>query len=263
MRSFLLSAAALLSAAGVSVAAPLVGVAGYGPFGNQGLYSFDLDTGQATLIGLTGLSEINGLAWDASGGTLYATTSGSDLYRINPFTGASTLVADAFGISPEGGLTFDGQGNLWAVRQGELGTVDLSNGQFSGVSFVQSPATDFSGLGFDAASGNVLLYAKNGSDSDRAMVVDPLTGGVQQSVAYDFAGAGSVGGLDVDPMTDAAVLSDGSSLFVSLPGTIDFDVTGGLSTGVTGISGLAFIPSPGSLALLAFGGVVASRRRRG
>ncbi|MGP1345945.1 MAG: hypothetical protein ACTS3F_04655 [Phycisphaerales bacterium] len=261
MRSIIVTAAALASACGAAVAAPIVGVAGYSAFGTQALYAFDQTTGQATLIGDTGLSQINGLAWNPASGILYATTSGSDLYRINQYTAKATLIADAFGITPAGGLTFDNAGNLWATNANQFGTINLATGAFTGISTLQSPATDLSGLAFDAATGSLAVYAKNGAADDRLMIVDPATGIVSFSDPYAFAGPGSVGGLDVDPITGIAALTDGASLFLSNPGTFDFNPNAPLFTGVSGISGLAFIPSPGTAALLALGALVATRRR--
>jgi hypothetical protein len=101
--------------------------------GFSDLYRIDFATGQASLVGPIGYNDVEGLAF-APDGVLYAVadaTAGSGsgltdfLIRINPATGAGTLVAPLAGLSGQGlpgagsnfeldyGLAFTGDGRLW------------------------------------------------------------------------------------------------------------------------------------------------------
>src|SRR5262249_8775134 len=69
-----------------------------GPLGfavdpGSSLYSVDLGTATATLIGLSGFSLLEGLAISPSG-QLFATSSVGNLYSINSLTGAATLIGN-------------------------------------------------------------------------------------------------------------------------------------------------------------------------
>ncbi len=62
--------------------------------GNSGLYRINLATGAATLIGVTGLSELFGLGFDTTNNVLYGNSSVNPdrLYRISTVNAAATLV---------------------------------------------------------------------------------------------------------------------------------------------------------------------------
>jgi hypothetical protein len=120
---------------------------------------------------------MDGLAF-APDGTLYGISqSDGDLYTINPTTGATTLVgiSDLSGFDL-GGLTFDSQGNLFAV---------VSNG--GGASFLYGmnrttgAGTFIGNVGFNSVSGLTALRSA-------PAVPEPL------SVAV-FGGLMAVGGL--------------------------------------------------------------------
>jgi hypothetical protein len=72
----------------------------------KGLYTVNRTTGAATLVGLHGVTDLFGLAYDSTNGILYASQSaGSNLYRLDTTTGAATLVGNmGVGI---GGLAYD------------------------------------------------------------------------------------------------------------------------------------------------------------
>src|SRR6266498_3496968 len=78
---------------------------------NGNLYSFDLTTGAATLIGFIGFvsSSINGLAWDPTRRQFIVFVSNvrcGSLYSVDVTTAAVTLLADA-GPIDNAGLTYD------------------------------------------------------------------------------------------------------------------------------------------------------------
>lgn len=82
------------------------GVMAYAVAGTSAnLYSVDLSTATATLIGSTG-EFLEGLAL-SPGGTLFGTDTVGDLYTLNKTTGAATLVGNT-GLGDVEGLVFDG-----------------------------------------------------------------------------------------------------------------------------------------------------------
>lgn len=109
--------------------------------GNNSLYTVNLDTGAATLVGAHGIDDLFGLTYDSSTGTLYATTRfrSESLYTIDQTTGASTLVG---GISPAPGLDglaydtnrdrlvglYSGPGDLYEVNRANGSTTLLNDG---------------------------------------------------------------------------------------------------------------------------------------
>lgn len=102
------------------------------------LYSVNINTGAAIAIGSNSL-RVAGLAFNPVNGTLWmsvrATGAGKDnIYKVNPFTAAATLVgATGFGI-PTKDITFDSNGKLFGVidtagSQSYLIHIDTSNGK--------------------------------------------------------------------------------------------------------------------------------------
>jgi hypothetical protein len=74
---------------------------------DSNLYSVDLSTATATVIGSTGIANLmEGLALSA-GGTLYGTDTAGNLYTLNTSTGAATLVG-LTGAGDIEGLVFNG-----------------------------------------------------------------------------------------------------------------------------------------------------------
>lgn len=73
---------------------------------NNNLYTLDLSTGAATLVGSHGVDDLFGLAVNASGQLFAQSTDSSDnFYSLNKLTGAATLVGGD-GVYT-GGLTFN------------------------------------------------------------------------------------------------------------------------------------------------------------
>jgi hypothetical protein len=95
------------------------------------LATLDRTTGAATLVGATGLSAGEALAYD--NGMLFASENGTEsLYGIDPSTGDPTATL----IGPHGqdvgfhrGMSFDDDGILWLINDtGGIYTVDPSSG---------------------------------------------------------------------------------------------------------------------------------------
>lgn len=94
---------------------------GVGSIGGPQLYSINLLTGQATVIGSTGLTSTTGggLAI-SSGGTFFGTPTASRFGTYNPGTGAFVNIANP--VKPAGGaygaLSFDENGVLYGLNVG-------------------------------------------------------------------------------------------------------------------------------------------------
>jgi hypothetical protein len=115
----------------------------------------DQDTGELTFVGPTGFSDVGGLAFRPTTGTLYGVTSGtggSDLITVDLATGAGTLVGPtgfvdvaALEFAPDGTL-FGGIGGS-SARAGELITIDPATGV----------AASVGGTGFPVLTGLTLV----------------------------------------------------------------------------------------------------------
>jgi hypothetical protein len=99
------------------------GQVGFASSVNGGLYSVDFATATATLVGNTGVSLMEGLAFSPSG-TLYGTDSGGRLYSINTSTAAATQIGD--------------------TGRGDIEGLDFVGNTLVGSSFSSSPSSFFS-----------------------------------------------------------------------------------------------------------------------
>ncbi len=94
---------------------------------DRDLYTVNLVTGAATLVGAHAIPDMFGLGFDGAG-NLYATDSASNFYSMNKSTGAATLIGNT-GIYP-GGLDWDsanGQMILQAAG-GSTYSINLGSG---------------------------------------------------------------------------------------------------------------------------------------
>ena len=117
--------------------------------GSQGLYTVNRTTGAASLVGIHGINDLFGLAFDSTNNVMYGTqyAGGSGLYSLNLTTGAATLIANmGVGI---GGLAYDslndrlvgitdGAGDLYSINRSTGARTLLFDGPFqndSGLAF--------------------------------------------------------------------------------------------------------------------------------
>jgi hypothetical protein len=250
-----------LSVAGIAAsanAAELFGVASFDPFVTQGLYSIDTTTGAATLIGDTGVAEITGLAFDFASGTMYGYTTHSDLYSVDLTTGAASLIADDVAIVPEGDLAFGPTGDLFATNGGDFGSVSMLTAAFDVIGPMGTDGFDISGLAFDA-SGMLFGYAMNGTLDGALLEINPDTGVAALVGISGIVDDSAVAGLDVNPDDDGLFLSNGEGLYAIDRATGTATFLG--AHGVSGMSGIAFIPAPSTVALMGLGLLAAGRRR--
>lgn len=78
------------------------------------LYMLNLETGEITLIGNTGLARIAGLAVNPLDGQLWAAPSNDTVYKIDKTNGEATLIGST-GFSQTTSLSFDSQGKLFGL----------------------------------------------------------------------------------------------------------------------------------------------------
>jgi hypothetical protein len=204
---------------------------GYVSFGlTPGLYSVNVNTGQATLQGNLSGQALQDLAYNPVDGTMYG-VDGRDLYTVNLVTGAVTYTGTFFDV-PSGaldvGLGCDSSGNFYihdivtdAIYKGTLASQSLLYATDMDTNYSQGLTVNWAGdnRGYHAALG-------------------PWPGGNYYSRLYSF-----------DP--------NGGDL--ALEGLFNPDGTFPIFEG----GDIAIIPGPGGLALLVLAGLGARRRRRG
>jgi hypothetical protein len=90
------------------------------------LYSLNLNTGKATVIGALGAPGMNALTFSPTG-TLYAMSyATTNLYAVNPASGRATVVFNT-GFTSAGDLAFETDGSLYLTSPTDLVKIDLSN----------------------------------------------------------------------------------------------------------------------------------------
>lgn len=203
----------------------------FGAFPGE-ILTINVNTAQATVLGRAPAA-MNDLAWDPITNTLYGSDGAGNLYSGLENPGSATLLGN-FGIgSLEVGLAFDSRGNIYVHDLISDGIYVGSAGNLTSLSLLhQIPYnSNFSqGLFVDWHSGDLGYHgALNGSalTSENYTFGTVITGGGYGPLASTFP---------VEPTT-------------GLPQVEVGDLT-------------RPIPTPGSLALLAIGGLAAARRRR-
>lgn len=209
------------------------------------LYVVDAATGEATMIGSTGVDRLGGLAY--RDGALYAYNT-LNLYRIDPATAATELIGPLGTAHPEGGLSFHpGTGELYGTKSlsnDELVRIDVATGVSTPVGLLGPSGRDTSGLAFDA-TGQLFGVSYRGSDPDLLVKIDSETAAV--SVVGELgtpAASPSVGGLGFDPDVGVLYLVSGGKLY-----RVDTDSGAATEVGATGVAdlgGLAVVPAGGA-----------------
>jgi len=239
------------------------------------LYDVDPATGATSNPRSTGIPLLTGIAYSPAG-VLYgisnrdAVVNPNSLFRIDPVTGASTLVGPT-GLRAivEGDLAFNpATGVLYGVTNVETAAREM---------FTINPATGAATIvGPVSASANIdpsaLEFLPDGrlvtidSLNDRLLTVDPATAAIVSSVPLSSP-LGVVAGLALDPSTGVLYAADGGidgtrSLYRLDATTGQLTLIGPTPGAPFGLSSLEFIPEPSAPAFLAAVAVLALRRRR-
>ncbi len=255
-----------------SLRAQLVGV----EFNTGTFYSISTTDGSLQLIGDTDIANIGALEFNPQDGFLYGFTTGAakltNLYRftISPsFDAVTAELVGPLGLSIfEGGIAFSPLGGAFAVNGGvtvpALLSLDIATGDATLINFF-ADRHDINGLGWRSDG---LLIGLDNTD-DALLAIDPITAGV---TVIDQVGAaiGSVGGMAMGEagnffVTAGPLAADpgSNSLYSFDPFTGDHVFIASYENQIlaNGFSGLAFVPEPATLTMLALGGLALLRRR--
>jgi hypothetical protein len=161
------------------------------------LLAIDTRSGDMTLVGTADLQSgaginWNGMAWDASTGTLYGVAYSpgrfgysSYLYKIDPVTAATTLVGPISGAGdPANGtvvvdIAVDANGLMYGVDlvADDFIAIDKTSGAAAVISSLGFDANFAQGLDFDAYTGTLYYAAFNASVGEAEMyTIDPASG---------------------------------------------------------------------------------------
>ena len=136
--------------------------------GNDSLYTLDLGTGTATLVGAYGDAAIvmHGLEYVAATNTLYGASSHNNgLYEINQATGAATLIGTT-GLSSFSNLGWNSDtGVMYLTNSGadSFYSIDLATAAVTLIGTLNGP-TNPNGLAYDPLTGTLYLV-DNSTDS--------------------------------------------------------------------------------------------------
>ena len=253
MMAVVVIAGGVMSSASAQVEPGLYGIQSWA----SGVYKIDESTGAATFISSTASPSLVGASF--LDGELYACDmfGGGGYYgTIDVLTGAYTGIHDQGGdVNWHGLASSDALGLTWAIGQG-TGNSLISTDKGGSMTVIGPTGIDGRGMAYDDTHG--ILYATNNASG--LYTVDISTGAAR--LIGDMGIARDLIGLAYDEVTQTLYANEGGTS-MSL---YTVDVTTGLATlvganGVNNIDGLAWIPEPTSLCLLAIGGVFVLRRR--
>ncbi len=212
---------------------------------NDSLYTLDVTTGAATLVGAYGVEAavvMHGLEWNDNNSTLYGSSShNGGLYTINTTTGAATLVGTN-GLTSFNNLVFAQNTNTMYGTNSSTDSfysVDLSTGGYSLIGLIGG-STNPNSMAFNTMT-NTIFMADNSTDN--LYTIDPATGA---GTVVGSMGAGNILGLVYIPPSVPTVTVTGNLTLldtVAGPGysrniTVDLEFGGNTYTTVAAISGV-------------------------
>jgi hypothetical protein len=232
--------------------------------GTPQIWTQDISTGVATLVGPTGLSSaegFNGIAYDWTTGIYYG-ASGANLYTFDNTTGTATLVGP---LNNTGGLAIDiaidCAGNMYMHDLGldNIYSVNKATGAATLIGPTGFDANFGQGMGYDHDDGTLYLFAFNNTAfTAQLRTVDVTTGNT--TLVFDY-------GLDQHAPFDGQA-GCGPGCPVGAPsnpspanGAVDIPVSGNTASWTNGAGTTAvevYFGEPGNLQLVYDGTPISS-----
>ncbi|MET3730746.1 GEVED domain-containing protein [Moheibacter stercoris] len=235
------------------------------------LYRIDVPTGTYTLVGNSGVANINGMEFNPVNGTLYALSS-TGLYTVNTNTAALTFVGN---LNNSGGLAValaidgSGMGYTYDLVDDSLYSVNLATGNATLIGNIGFDANFGQGMAWDAASNTIYMTAFNNTTflaelrlvnttSGNTTNLGSINGTTLTQIAWvSFLeeGGGTSGSCDLvgdttggpiwdRPLQDGSGMSSvgqGVTYHVYGPFTVDTAGTYTISSAQTGWDGMIFV----------------------
>ena len=143
------------------------------------LYTINTSNGELTLVGETGIYDLRGMAFNPADGTLWASTSTSEIYIIDSGSATPTLIGTTGFSAGVPDIFFDAIGNLYGSVGGGAGTNNLiSINKTTGAGTVIGP------IGFVSVSGLALTGSPVSVDDNTTTL--PLVYDLSQNYPNPF-----------------------------------------------------------------------------
>lgn len=129
--------------------------------GDDNLYTIDLGTGAASLVGGHGVFDMFGLSFDGAG-NLFGTNGASNFYSVNSGTGAASLIGNT-SVYP-GGLTYNSStGQMILAEAGGGQMYSINTGTAASTLLASPGGLNDNGLVYSAASNTYFAMDYNGN----------------------------------------------------------------------------------------------------
>jgi hypothetical protein len=276
------AAAAVVLAAGSAAQAEII----YATTQLGVLVSFDSASPGNLLSGvaISGLAmneQVRGIDFRPADGRLYAVGSLGNIYTLNVTTGAASQVStlseqlNGSNFGTDFNPTVDRLRVVSSTNQNLRVNVDTGAAIVDGTlaygpgdpNFGASPSVVHAGYTNSVAGATSTQLFVIDSALDALVQQNPANAGTLTTIGALGVDATEIGGFDISGATGTAFLiARGVQADRSVLTTVNLQTGAATTVGEIGggvlITGLSVVPTPGSVVLLAMGGVVAARRRR-
>lgn len=205
--------------------------------GDDQLYSIDMTTGAATVIGPVGFNDVEGLSFHPYTGVLYGVDDDTaQLITIDLNTGAGTAVGPLTIVMTDVGITFDPSGHLWMSTDlpGNFYSINPNTGK---ATLIGSQGQKVTGL---ASFTEGTIYGLGGDLTDNLVTINTATGLATSVGPLINVVAVHDGGIDFDANGVLWGIEDKGTIFTINPTTGEATV---VATTLDYFEGLA-IPHP-------------------